>query len=270
MQDHVHDRNDVGQGLLLLAVESALLKRLYFLGRQPLLRAQVVKGLAKEACRTDGAIVDALADVRLDYLYDGADERARCVILSAVAPGVAHVPDLGFVEVRQLVLFGLGAEAQLVNVVNDLAQVVTALDLVFDFAEYLADLVFKGIWATGLCRKAVQIRKELADDKVAQVIACHGFVVVQLAVLTLGRCPRTPTIGTIEDASVLPAFKRGLGALVLLKIVEILQEQQPGGLLGVVKLGCATGFLAKDVINISEGLLEHGHLISTGRSTNSP
>src|SRR5580692_7349509 len=105
---------------------------------------------------------------------------------------------------------------------NDLAQVVAALNLVLDLAEDLADLVFKGIWAAGLCRKGVQIRKELPVDKVAQVIACHGFVVVQLAVLTLGRCPRTPTIGTIEDASVLPAFQRGLGALVPLKIIQVL------------------------------------------------
>ena len=147
--------------------------------------------------------------------------------------------------------------------VDDLAQVVAALNLVLDLAEDLADLVFKGIWAAGLCRKGVQIRKELPVDKVAQVIAGHRFVVVQLAVRPLGRCPRTPAIGTIEDASVLPAIQRGLGALVLLKIVEILQEQQPGGLLGVVKLGRATGFFPKDVINISESLLEHGHLIPT-------
>jgi hypothetical protein len=49
-------------------------------------------------------------------------------------------PDLGFVEVWKLVLLGLGAESQLVNVVDDLA-------------EDLADLVLKSIWATGLAVK---------------------------------------------------------------------------------------------------------------------
>jgi hypothetical protein len=52
---------------------------------------------------------------------------------TAISPTLlfsAHVPDLGFVEMGQLVLLGLGAEAQLVSVVDDLAQVVAALNLV--------------------------------------------------------------------------------------------------------------------------------------------
>ena len=126
VQDHVHDRDDVGERLLLLPVEGALLERLHFLGRQTLLRTQVVKGLAKEAGRADGAITDALPDMRLDHFDNGTYERAWRVILTAVAPGVAHVPDFGFVEVRQLVFFGLRAEAQLVNMIDDLAEVVTA------------------------------------------------------------------------------------------------------------------------------------------------
>jgi hypothetical protein len=47
---------------------------------------------------------------------------------------------------RQLVLLGLRAEAQLVDMVDDLAQVVAALNLVFDLAEDLPDLVFDGVW----------------------------------------------------------------------------------------------------------------------------
>jgi len=260
VQDHVHDRDDVGERLLLLPVEGALLERLHFLGRQTLLRTQVVKGLAKEAGRADDAITDALPDMRLDHFDNGTYERAWRVILTAVAPGVAHVPDFGFVEVRQLVFFGLRAEAQLVNMIDDLAEVVTALNLVLDLAEDLADLVFKGIWAAGLCRKAVQIRKELPVHKVTQVISRHRFVVVALAVLTPRRGPRTPAIGTVGNASVLPALQRGLAALVLLKVVEVFQEQQPGSLLGVVKLGRAAGFLPKDVINISKSLFGHKHL----------
>ncbi len=85
----------------------------------------------------------------LDDLHDGANERARGVILAAVAPGVAHVPDLGFVEVGEFVLLGLRAEAQLVDVVDDLAQVVAALDLVLDLAEDFANLVFEGVGAGG-------------------------------------------------------------------------------------------------------------------------
>jgi len=57
--------------------------------------------------------------------------------------------------------------------------------------------------------------------------------------------------------------------LSLLKIIQVLQEQQPGGLLGIVKLGCATGFFPKNVINISKSLFEHGHLISAALSQGS-
>ena len=52
---------------------------------------EVVERFAQEARRADGAVVDALADLRLHDLDDGADERARRVVLAAVAPGVAHV-----------------------------------------------------------------------------------------------------------------------------------------------------------------------------------
>jgi hypothetical protein len=67
----------------------------------------------------------------------------------------------------QLVLFGLRAEAQFVNVVDDLAQVVAALDFVFDLAENFADLVFDGIRSAGPLLESVEVGKEFAADEVA-------------------------------------------------------------------------------------------------------
>ncbi len=174
------------------------------------LALQVVERFAQEARRADRAVVDALADLGLDHLHDGADERARGVILAAVAPGVAHVLDLGFVEVRELVLLGLRAEAQFVDVVDDLAQVVAAVDLVFDLAEDLPDLVFDGVRPAGLLLEAVQVGKELLIDEVAQVVAGQGLVVVELAVLALGRGPAFPAVGLVEDVGVLLPLQRGL------------------------------------------------------------
>jgi uncharacterized protein with PhoU and TrkA domain len=43
------------------------------------------------------------------------------------------------------VLLALGLKAQFVDVINDLAQVVAALDAVLNFAEDFADLVFDGV-----------------------------------------------------------------------------------------------------------------------------
>jgi hypothetical protein len=54
----------------------------------------------------DLAVVDALADARLYHLNNRANERTRGVVFAAVTPGIAHVADLGFVEMRELVLSG--------------------------------------------------------------------------------------------------------------------------------------------------------------------
>jgi hypothetical protein len=51
--------------------------------------------------------------------------------------------------VGQLVLLGSASGSQFVDVVDDLAQVVAAGDLVFDLAEDLADLVFDGVRSGG-------------------------------------------------------------------------------------------------------------------------
>ena len=150
VQDHVHDRDDVGERLLFLAVKSAVLQRVDILGRQLLVALHEVERLAEETRRAAGAIVNSLADLRLHHLHDRADERARGVILAAVAPGVAHVLDLGFIQMRQLMLLVLRTEVQLIDVVDDLAQVVAALNLVLYLAEDFADFVLDSVRTAGL------------------------------------------------------------------------------------------------------------------------
>ena len=159
-------------------------------------------------------------------------------------------------------LLGLGAEAQVVDVVDDLAHVVAALDLVLDLAEDLADLVLDRVRPAGLLLEAVQVGEELLVDEVAQVVAGQGLVVVELAVLALGRGPGLPAVGLVEDVGVLLALQRGLVGAVLLQPVEVLQEEQPGRLLGVVELGGAAGLFPEDVVDVLEGLFKHWHLSS--------
>jgi len=81
------------------------------------------------------------------------------------------------------VLFGLGGEAEPVDVVDDFAEVVAALDAVLDLAENFPDLVFDGVRAGSLGLEAVQVGEELAVDEGDQVVAGEGDVVVNLAVL---------------------------------------------------------------------------------------
>ena len=149
-------------------------------------------------------------------------------------------------------LLVLRAEAELVNVVNDFAQVVAALNLVLNFAEDFANLVFDGVRPGGALLEAVEVGKELGVDEVAE-----GGVMIQFAILARGGRPRSPAVGLVEDMGVFLPVEGGLGGFVLLEAVEVFQEQEPGGLLGVVQLGGAAGLLAEDVVNVAEGLFKH-------------
>ena len=223
VQDHVHDRDHVGEGLLFLPVEAALLQGAILGGRAlGILGAEVIEGFAEEASRTDCGIADRLAQLRRSHSDDGSDERARCVILAAVAPSVAHIFDLSLVEVREFVLLGLGGKAEFVDVVDDLAEVVAALDAVLYLTEDFANFVFDGIRLVArLGLEAVEIGKELLVDEVEKVIAAQRGVVVNLAVLALRRSPRFPAVGLVEDVGIALALQRRLGGLVALECIEV-------------------------------------------------
>ena len=52
------------------------------------------------------------------------------------------------------------------------------------------------------------------------------------------------------------SFRQVSGMLHVVK-VQVLQEEQPRRLLGVVKLSRAPGFFPEDVVDVLEGLFEH-------------
>ena len=63
-------------------------------------------------------------------------------------------------------LLVLRAEFKFIDVIDDLAEVVAALDLVFDLAEDLADLVLNRIRPARLLLEVVKVREELPVDEV--------------------------------------------------------------------------------------------------------
>ncbi len=66
MQDHVHDRDDVGQRFLFFAVEGLFLQRLVLRGRPfGMSLLEVVIGFAQEACRANRAVVNLVAQLGL-------------------------------------------------------------------------------------------------------------------------------------------------------------------------------------------------------------
>jgi hypothetical protein len=82
--------------------------------------------------------------------------------------------------------------------------------------------------------------------------------VVEPAGEVFGCGPAFPTVGFIENEGVFLPFELGLHGFVLLEAIEIFEEQEPSGLLGVVQLGGAAGLLAEHVIDVFEGLFKMG------------
>lgn len=258
MQNHIHDRDDVGERLFLFAVERPFLQFAILSSRSLWMRRfEVVVSLAQESGRTTRAVVNGLAKLWLHHLHHRPNKRSGRVILASIPSRVAHVLDLRFVQVRKLMLLGLRAETEFIDVVDDLSQVVTAPDLVFDLAEDLPNLVFDGIRPAGPLLKAVQVRDELLVDEIAKIIAAQRLVVVEFSILAFRSCPALPAIRLVENVRVLlPLQCRYVGS-VLLKAIEVLEEQKPRRLLGVVELRRTASLLSEDIVDISKRLFKH-------------
>lgn len=100
-------------------------------------------------------------------------------------------------------LLGLGAEAQAVHLVDDLAEVVAGGDLVLDLAEDLTDPVLDRVGLVGVAGgEAVQVGEELRVNEVDQVGAGEGGVVVDLPVLPFGGGPAFSPVRLVEDEAV--------------------------------------------------------------------
>ena len=153
-------------------------------------------------------------------------------------------------------LLRLGSQAQAIEPIDDFAQVVAARNLVAEFTKDLADLVFDRVRSAGALLEALQVGKQALVHEVAQVVAGEGGVVIQLAAGVLRRRPAAPAVGLLQNGRIAAAFKGGHGGPVVFEPVEVLEEQQPGSLLGVVELGAAAGFFAQAVIDGAERLLK--------------
>jgi len=171
----VHGGEAARDGVVLLSVKGAHLKGAVLRGGAlGVLLPKVVEGFAEEARRADRSVVKALAELRGGNMHDGTYERAGGVIPATVAPRVAHIFDLGLVEVGEFVLPDLRAEAEFVDVVDDFAQIVAALDAALNLHEDFANLVFDGIRSGRALLKPHEVGEELLinkDDEVGPLIA---------------------------------------------------------------------------------------------------
>lgn len=89
-------------------------------------------------------------------------------------------------------------------------------------------------------------------DKIHKVVARNRLVMTELSVLRLRCGPFAPAKVSACILFLLarpPSFR-------MFKIVQIPEKQYPGRLLDIIKLRRATGFFAKRIVDILEGLFE--------------
>lgn len=116
---------------------------------------------------------------------------------------------------------------QFVYMVDNLSQVIAALDLVLYLPEDLSDLLFDGVGTAGLLFELLEIGEELLIDEIPEVIAGLCVVMIQVAAFVFRRGPAIPSIGSVEDIVVTLPGKRGFIRPIFLQVIQIFYEKQP-------------------------------------------
>ena len=76
--------------------------------------------------------------------------------------------------------------------------------------------------------------------------------------MLLGAGPDFPLIITADNALVGLARELCRRLLVFLEIIQILQKENPGGLLHIIQLAAAARVFVQDVVDVLEGLFKQG------------
>ena len=215
----------------------------------------IVVGLAEEAGGAAGTIVDCLSDLRVNDFDNGADKRPGRVVFATVTASVTHTVEATFVPVCHLVTLLGGLEAESVHLLQDVAEVVAALDAVTDFGEDDTNLDFDGLRATCLTELA-EVREEFSVDKVNQIVTNKGIGHVVLSGRVTGHCPIVPAVAFGNDGFVGLVLQFCCELTGFLKVVQIFEEQNPRGLLYVIKFAGAAFVGTQAVIQVLNCLLE--------------
>ena len=113
------------------------------------------------------------------------------------------------------------------------------------------------IGASGALLEGLEVGEELSVDVVDQVRPGARAGVVERAISLFRRGPYAPAMRCIDDRGMSAAFQRSTALALLLQIIQIFQEQNPGCLFDIVQLGRTSVLLAKGVVDILEDLFKH-------------
>ncbi|CAK8711032.1 hypothetical protein GMJAKD_00220 [Candidatus Electrothrix aarhusensis] len=193
-------------------------------------------GFAEETSRAAGPVIHGFSDARADNPDHGSNQGPGRVVFAPVAPGIAHVFDFTLIEMGQLVLFLLGAEAELIHQIQGVPQRIAALEFITDLGKNLPDLVLNGVWRGSPLPEAPEIGKEDSVHKVDQIIPGQGRIQISASIGLFGGSPLGPAVLRLNDKTVLPSLQLARQGPFLLQIIQVFEKEEPGGLLGIVQL----------------------------------
>ena len=152
-----------------------------------------------------------------------------------------------------------GLELQRVDFVDDVTQIVTRLNFVFDFREDLADFILQGTGVCGGIFELGQVGEELLVDELHEIVAGHSVNLVRFSGGSFGCSPGRPTMEASNDAVIVLVLEFSLEFQLGFKVIKVFEEEQPGGLLDIVELIATTGLVTQNLIDcVESALVFHG------------
>ncbi|MDT4839834.1 hypothetical protein FQZ97_736350 [compost metagenome] len=208
------------------------------------LLTQVLDGADQKAAGAGGGVEHHFAQLRVDHVHHELSDSAWRVELARIAGALQVLEDL-FVQIVELVAFGLAIEIDAIELVDYLAQKVAAFHVVVGVFEHAADHVATRV-AHRVGAQLFELGEELVVHKVEQGLAGHA----------LGVCgPVAPAqvFGNRAVVTVAREFK------LFFQGVEDLEEQQPGELADALGVAVDADVLAHDVLDGFDDGGEVGH-----------
>ena len=250
MQNAVHLRRNIRERLDLAAEEGLVLKDVVGLRTVLVALLHVVEGLAEKPSRSTSAVIDLLAELRINDAHHHPDQRPRRIVLASVASGIPHFAQPRLVKHRKLVPVLLSLEAERLDEVDDLADGIAARELAGHLGENGADAILERIRVGVLIAKPLQSRKQLLPDEVQQFVALQHLLIIKLALGIQRIGPLAPPQSPGQRRLVHLAIQSRLKLAFLLARIKITQKQQPARLLHVIKRPRtpASGLL-QDIVN---------------------
>lgn len=250
VEDAIHLRRDIREGLFLAPVERFVLEDIVRLGAAVAgLLLQILESLAQEASGAARAIIDGFAQRGGQNTNHHLDKRAGRVVLAAIAPGIAHGLQALLIKHGKLVPRGFRLEDQWLNEVDDLTDKVAIGEGARQFREDGPHPIGGRVNRRGV-PQGTQSGEKLGLDEKKQRIALQHPLRVQRAIGLGWPRPIAPRQSLRQKGLIRLIVQLRLAPPIGLRRIKIAQKEHPVRLLHVLqRIAAPAAGLAQHLIN---------------------